>query len=262
MWQEERYQRIRKMLAALHSVSTDRIASELGVSRETVRRDLIALEETGALRRTHGGATSTDPADATPLAQPVSLAPRGDGRHPRAITRAAAGLLSNGQTLFMEAGDMALHMADALTVLHGLTLITNSFEAAMRVCASTQHAAHGNRAVVLGGVAYGPLAATLGDQAINEIHRYTVDAALLFPSWVEARHGATHGELERAEAGRAMAANAHRVIVLADDERIGRSGRVSYCAADRVTTLVTNRKAEATEGYDGLAAAVGNVVLA
>jgi DeoR/GlpR family transcriptional regulator of sugar metabolism len=250
------------MLAALHSVSTDRVASELGVSRETVRRDLIALEGMGALRRTHGGATSTDAMGAAPSAQPVPLTPRGDGRHPRAIARAAAGLLSNGQTLFMEAGGLALHMADALTVLHGLTLITNSFEAAMRVCASTQHSAHGNRAVVLGGVANGPLAATLGDQAIGEIHRYTADAALLFPSGVEARHGATHGELERAELGRAMAANARRVIVLADDERIGRSARVSYCAADRVATLVTNRKAEATEGYDGLAATVGNVVLA
>jgi DeoR/GlpR family transcriptional regulator of sugar metabolism len=41
MWQEERYQRIRALLSSLQQVSTDRIVGELGVSRETVRRDLL-----------------------------------------------------------------------------------------------------------------------------------------------------------------------------------------------------------------------------
>jgi DeoR/GlpR family transcriptional regulator of sugar metabolism len=256
MWQEERYQRIRKMLAALRSVSTDRIVSELGVSRETVRRDLIALEALGELRRSHGGAML---ADAEPL--PPSGA-RADGRHHRAIARAAASLLANGQTLFVEAAGMALQLADALTALHEVTLITNSFEAAMRMSASTDHSAHGNRVVVLGGMAHGVLGATFGEQAISEIHRYTADAAVLFPTGVEARHGATHDDLGRAELGRAMAANARRVIVLADDGKIGVNAQVSYCSADRVATLVTNRKAEAMAGYDVLAGAVGNVVLA
>ncbi|HXH04756.1 MAG TPA: DeoR family transcriptional regulator, partial [Candidatus Competibacteraceae bacterium] len=45
MWQEERYQRIRALLATLQRVSTERIVAELGVSRETVRRDLMTMEE-------------------------------------------------------------------------------------------------------------------------------------------------------------------------------------------------------------------------
>ena len=56
MWQEERYQRIRALLSSLQQVSTDRIVGELGVSRETVRRDLLELEAMGELRRVHGGA--------------------------------------------------------------------------------------------------------------------------------------------------------------------------------------------------------------
>ncbi|OZI63175.1 DeoR/GlpR family DNA-binding transcription regulator [Bordetella genomosp. 11] len=256
MWQEERYQRIRKMLEALRSVSADRIVDELGVSRETVRRDLIALEALGELRRSHGGAVLPDPAPAAFVQPPV------DGRHLRAMARAVAGRLSNGQTLYMEAGFMAGYMADALSSLHGLTLITNSFEAATRVSSSEDHVAHGNHAIVLGGAVVAPLAATQGDRTIAEIHRYTADAALLFPTGIDARHGATHTDLARAELGRAMAANARSIIVIADDAKIGLNTRASYCAADRVAVFVTNRKSEAKEGYDLLAGAVGSVVLA
>jgi DeoR/GlpR family transcriptional regulator of sugar metabolism len=157
---------------------------------------------------------------------------------------------------------MAPHLADALGALHGITLITNSFEAATRVAGNSDHVAHGNRVFVLGGSVVAPMAATQGDHAIAEIHRYTADAALLFPTGIDARHGATHDELAQAELGRAMAANARAVVVLADDTRVGVIARASYCAADRVTQLFTNRKAEATEGYDMLAGAVGSVVLA
>lgn len=254
MWQEERYQRIRKMLAALRSASTDRIAEELGVSRETVRRDLIALEARGELRRTHGGAVLDGEA---PEHDPTHH----DRRHYRAVARAAASRLSNGQTLFMEAGSMAVTLAEALDVLHGITVITNSFDAAMRIAASRDHLSHGNRAVMLDGSVLPSLAATHGEHAIAEIHRYTADAALLCPSAIDARHGATHADLSRAELARAMAANARSIVAMADDTAIGQNAGVSYCPADRIAMLISNRKAEATEGYDALAGALGGVVL-
>jgi DeoR/GlpR family transcriptional regulator of sugar metabolism len=157
---------------------------------------------------------------------------------------------------------MAGQMAEALGALHGMTLITNSFDAAMRVSTGRDHVTHGNRAFVLSGEVLSPLAATQGDRAIAEIHRYTADVALLFPTGLDSRHGATHEDLARAELGRAMAANARNVFALSDDTCIGINARASYCAADRVGLLVTNRKAEATEGYEMLAGAVGEVILA
>ncbi|KCB33857.1 transcriptional regulator, DeoR family, partial [Bordetella hinzii CA90 BAL1384] len=59
MLQETRLHRIRGLLSSLGQVSTERIAQDLGVSRETVRRDLLALEAEGGLRRVHGGIVAT-----------------------------------------------------------------------------------------------------------------------------------------------------------------------------------------------------------
>lgn len=255
MWQEERYRRIRTILAALHSVSTDRFVDELGVSRETVRRDLIRLEALGELRRTHGGAVSIESLGTT-------MPPAGDMRHDRAIAKMAVAQLSNGQTLFLDAAATASHVADALTALSDLTIITNSFDVAMRLRATVQTTVHRNRVLVLGGDVPGPFAATQGEHTVAQIHRYRADAALLFPTGVDARHGATHHDLGSAEVARAMVANSSRVLVLADDTRVGIGARVSYCAAERIGYLCTNRKAQGVEGYDALAGAVGAVMLA
>ena len=55
MLREERHLRIRTLLSTLSRVSTERIEQDLQVSRETVRRDILALEDQGVLRRVHGG---------------------------------------------------------------------------------------------------------------------------------------------------------------------------------------------------------------
>src|SRR6476620_5977962 len=58
MWQGERKQRIRALLETFGSVSVERLAQEFSVSHESIRRDLVAMEQDGSLRRVHGGAVS------------------------------------------------------------------------------------------------------------------------------------------------------------------------------------------------------------
>ena len=257
MWQEERHRRIRKLLASAHSVSAERIASELGVSRETVRRDLIELAARGALRRTHGGAVALHEPDAATVAATSSV----NARHAHAIAQAGAAQLLEGETVFVCAGEMTPHLAHALAMRQGLTVITNAFDVATRLSADPPHGGTINQVVVLGGAVPAGARATAGEQTIAEIHRYQAQAALLMPVALDARHGAMFEDLAAAEVARAMAANAQRVIVLATDRRIGTTARVSACPADRVACLVTSRKALGAAGYDALAAVVRQVVL-
>ena len=56
MWSEARHQKIRMLLQRHGRITTEDAIGELGVSRETVRRDFLALEALGLLQRVHGGA--------------------------------------------------------------------------------------------------------------------------------------------------------------------------------------------------------------
>ncbi|MBC9906092.1 MULTISPECIES: DeoR/GlpR family DNA-binding transcription regulator [Achromobacter] len=251
MWQEERYQRIRALLSSLQQVSTDRIVGELGVSRETVRRDLLELEAMGELRRVHGGAVPVH--SEPPIAERVHTRVK----YKRAIARAAAGLVSSGQTLFLDAGSTTSVLADELAKLSGLTVITNSFDVALKVGAAGNGA---NQLIMLGGSVGGPVCATAGDITIAEIHRYRADLALLSPVGVDAEFGATNYDLREAEVARAMAASAKQLVLLADFSKIGLCSRVSYCSADRIDHLVTNTSAQKSPAYAALKSAVGKIV--
>jgi DeoR/GlpR family transcriptional regulator of sugar metabolism len=251
MWQEERYQRIRALLSSLQQVSTDRIVGELGVSRETVRRDLLELEAMGELRRVHGGAVPVH--SEPPIAERVHTRVK----NTRAIARAAAGLVSSGQTLFLDAGSTTSVLADELAKLSGLTVITNSFDVALKVGAAGNGA---NQLIMLGGSVGGPVCATAGDITIAEIHRYRADLALLSPVGVDAEFGATNYDLREAEVARAMAASAKQLVLLADFSKIGLCSRVSYCSADRIDHLVTNTSAQKSPAYAALKSAVGKIL--
>ena len=69
MWAKERRQRILAMLAANQQVSANDLAGMLGVSRETVRRDLLDLEEIGKVARVHGGAVLPEARTEDPFQQ-------------------------------------------------------------------------------------------------------------------------------------------------------------------------------------------------
>jgi len=67
MLQETRLHRIRALLNTLNQVSTERIIKELGVSRETARRDIIELEAQGLAKRVHGGLVALNATPEPPL---------------------------------------------------------------------------------------------------------------------------------------------------------------------------------------------------
>ncbi|MDU7866002.1 MAG: DeoR/GlpR family DNA-binding transcription regulator, partial [Pantoea sp.] len=119
MLQETRLQRIRALLTTLNQVSTDRIIRELGVSRETARRDIIELEALGQARRVHGVLVAIE----TPPEPPLPVRRAAHAREKRAIARAAAQLLQPGQTLFIDAGSTTSLLAGELRALSGLTIL-------------------------------------------------------------------------------------------------------------------------------------------
>lgn len=258
MWQEERLQRIKAMVATFQRVNAERVAEELGVSRETVRRDLLTLEDEGVLKRVHGGAVAVEGTAEPPFAQRAAT----QVREKRAIAKAAARLIEPGQTVFLDAGSTTSILAADLATLSGLTVLTNSVEVATAMVGDREMESRANTVVLIGGrMAREPLA-TRGSETIGEIHRYRADLALLSPVGIDARYGATSFDAEEAEIARAMARNAQRTCILADHSKWGVVSRVSYRAPDGIDILVGDPKARQSPAYDALRAQVGQIVTA
>ncbi|WP_396331506.1 DeoR/GlpR family DNA-binding transcription regulator [Burkholderia anthina] len=254
MWQEERYQRIRLLLSKMQRVSTDRIMADLNVSRETVRRDLVDLEAMGELKRVHGGAVQVG--DEAPIAERAQTHVKAK----LAIARAAARLVTGSQTLFIDAGTTTTLLAEELSKLSGLTIVTNSIDVALKMRSSDPGQAK-NETILLGGMIGSRAAATVGDGTITEIFRYRADLALLSPVGVDHVRGATNYDRMETEVARAMVTNAADVAILADFSKLGTTSRIGFCEPARIGTLVTDQKAESVDSYKNIRKAIGNIVL-
>src|ERR671914_2633203 len=118
---DERRQHIVALAREVGDVDVAKLAAELDVAPETIRRDLRLLEQHGLVRRTHGGARAVETAqfETTLAMRTTRLVPE-----KRRIAAACAGFLGGAQTLFVDEGYTPQLIAEALSSDRPLTVVT------------------------------------------------------------------------------------------------------------------------------------------
>ncbi|MBR9651541.1 DeoR/GlpR family DNA-binding transcription regulator [Thalassovita aquimarina] len=235
MWSKERHQRILAMLETNRQVSANDLAEMLGVSRETVRRDLVDLERDGRVSRVHGGAVLPQPRGEEPFQQRMGEQIRAK----RDIARKAASLIRPGHSILVDAGTTTSIFAQELVKLSGFMVITNSIDIATTI----QGAGADIDLLLLGGRVASDVPATLGELTLAEIRRFNVDMAFIAPVALQAGKGAFSFDLHEAEIATAMAEQARETVILVDHTKLGETSRVLSCAASRIDILVSDKNA-------------------
>lgn len=238
MWHHERHQRICSLINTFNQLSTERLVDELGVSKETIRRDLLHLEKAGELKRIHGGALSINKEE-----PPINVREKLNVNEKKSMVKRARNEIKSGQTLFIDAGSTTTLLAEELKKLSGLIIITNSWEVAylLESCNQEEGVSGSNQVVLLGGKINPQLKSTFGQHTISEIYKYRADMALLSPVGLDAHFGASSFDHDEAAIAEAMVNNADKVLLLADHSKIGKVSRVSYCPIKRIDFLITDQ---------------------
>lgn len=237
MWSHERQARILEMLSADSKVSTNHLAQVFGISRETARRDLMEMEQSGHLTRVHGGAV--------PLANGILPEPPFAQRLEQfaaqkdAIGRMACDLVPEGSTCFIDAGTTTIAFARHLAARGNIRVITNAIEIAQIVSGGRNC-----ETLLLGGRPHTDVPATYGEMTLSEIDRFLGDFAIISPVGLHLARGASDYELHEAEIARAMMRRSKACIMLCHSSKIGIESRVGICRIDEIDHLVTDDVAE------------------
>ncbi|MEE1754703.1 DeoR/GlpR family DNA-binding transcription regulator [Streptomyces sp. SP18CS02] len=165
------------------SVAVNRLATELGVAKETVRRDLRALEEHGLVRRTHGGAHPVESAGFE-----TSLASRTTRLVPQKsrIGAVAADLIGDAETVFVDEGFTPQLVAQALPRDRPLTVITASLAVASSLADAERTAV-----LLLGGRLRGATMATVDHWATRMLAGFVIDLAYIGANGISREYGLT-----------------------------------------------------------------------
>lgn len=231
MLASQRQRRIAEQLQQSGAVRVADLASALGVSEMTVRRDLERMQEAGVLTKVHGGAvpvgrSAEEPGFDAKLERATA--------EKAAIARSALTLVQPGSSVALSAGTTTWSLARLLPSVPGITVLTNSLSAAAEL-----HRQDPATPVVLSGGVRTPSDALVGPVADASIRSLYVDLLFLGVHGMDPDAGFTTPNLAEAQTNRTLVANARRVVVLADSSKwrtVGLSRIAALDAADMVIT--------------------------
>lgn len=243
-----RWTAILELLTDTDRLSVDALAERLSVSTATVRRDLDELASQRLLVRVRGGARSSGVAYDLPLRYKSTKNAEAKGR----IATAAASLVAAGSVVGLTGGTTTTEVARALagdaegwfsrTGAGGVTVVTNAVNIAAELTV------HPHVKVVLtGGVARPQSYELVGPLARPVLQQLSLDVAILGVNAVSAAEGARTQNEEEASVNALMARRAHRVIVVADADKLAARAFAEVCPADRIWTLITDQRAHASD---------------
>jgi len=241
----QRHHRIQALLEQRRVASIAELSDLLQVSEATIRRDLEALEELGALERTHGGAMLTRRLPTEPF---YSLSATLRPAEKRGIGAAAADFVAEGETIFINSGTTTTEVMRRLAGRHDLsraTLVTTNVSATLDM----RYA--GVEVILLGGHFRPESNAVVGDPARRVLQQIYADKCILGVDGFSLKCGLTTPVAAEAEIARLMLERTRGpVVVVADSSKWGVVSNYEIAAIDQVDILVSDRAlpAEAVAG--------------
>lgn len=162
MFAIERQKKIVELLRENGAVQVSKLSADFNVAEETVRRDLEKLEKQELLLRTHGGAVPVDDNKHEPsLEKRKKLNVAGK----ELVARAAAELVSPGDTIFLDASTTTFYIARELKTMRNITVVTNSLETIAELSGCTDIRVIGTGGLVGGSRSF---VGSLAESAIRE----------------------------------------------------------------------------------------------
>ncbi|WP_399677504.1 DeoR/GlpR family DNA-binding transcription regulator [Xenophilus sp.] len=224
-----------KLLAAVRergAATVEELAQLLGVTLQTVRRDVQRLAEAGLLARFHGGVrVPGSTTENIAHGQREALNAEGKSR----IARAVAAEVPNGCSLILNVGTTAEAIARALLRHSGLRVITNNLNVAGILAANAQC-----EVIVAGGTVRSRDRAVVGETAVDFMRQFRVDIAVVGCSGIEADGTVRDFDLREVKVAQAILAQGREVWLAADASKFNRPAMVQLAELSRFDRLFTD----------------------
>jgi DeoR/GlpR family transcriptional regulator of sugar metabolism len=227
-----RHLKIRQFLESSEFLDVETLCRELETSEATVRRDLVALEKNGSLKRVYGGAMAAQvPANSYKLDYAWQSGHMQAEKQRMAVL--AAGLVEDGQTVILDGGSSVAAVARRLTN-RSLQVVTNSLSIAELFADVRQI-----EVILTGGYLYPRLRAMVGPMCEKMLSTVRADVLIMGVAGVTGNGFSNNNTLVVGPELRMMEAS-RRVIVVADHSKFGQGALISVAALDAADIVVSD----------------------
>ena len=233
----ERLQRVLELLETQDTVTVAELARLFDVSEVTVRNDLGVLAGRGLVARVRGGARAVQRGQSE-VAFDVRL--RVEEGAKRAIARAAAAMVADGEAVALDSSTTAYYIALELREKRELVVVTNG----LRI-ASALADAPGVSVIVPGGVLRYAAMSLVGDFASSVLRSTRIGRGFFGARGISAERGLMDLNPDEVKIKREMAEACERVVGVFDHTKWRRSALFTFVPTQRIDAIVTDAAAPA-----------------
>jgi len=207
------------------------LAEQLGVSNETIRRNVKVLSANGLIEKVRGGVMMPNA-----LSEPAFPVRMNEGKAAKQrIANHIAGKINDGDSLILDNGSTTAYIAHALTGHQNLFVVTNSV-----VIANILAIQPGNRVFMAGGELRNHDGGSFGPEALEFVKNFEVQCAIFSAAAIHPEKGFLVHHLCEAEFARAIIERSEKTMIAADSSKFGRKAPLRMCGPEMVDELVTD----------------------
>jgi DeoR/GlpR family transcriptional regulator of sugar metabolism len=229
MFKKERQAYILRQVNLHNKVIIANLCHDMGVSEDTVRRDLQELSDAGKLIKVHGGALSTafsglqfNPDNVYSQSQKKSIAEK------------AINLIKDHMYVITSGGTTILEMIHSLPPGLKATIITGSIPV-INACIGYP----GVDVIVVGDKLSKDAKLTVGTNAIHQIQALNADLCFLGINAIDVQHGVTDSDRDVVQVKKAMIASAAKVVCMTIAEKLQSYQPIQVCELTKIHYLIT-----------------------
>lgn len=231
---KKRAELILDLLEQEQTIAIQKMVAELGVSESTIRRDLITLEESGKLRRIHGGATSVhDLGTEQRMAQKEKI----NLEAKQSVAQFAAAQIHPDSQIFVDAGTASLELVRCLPNDKNLKIVTNGVDHALLAVK------RGIEVELLGGIVNPSTHAIANITAYKQLERMNFNFAFIGMNGIHEDKGLTTTNIEEALLKELAMNQSQNSRILVDDSKVNEVYAYQVNSPSQ-TIVLLNEKAE------------------
>ncbi|KAB2873029.1 MAG: DeoR/GlpR transcriptional regulator [Bauldia sp.] len=227
-----RRQEILAIARAQGRIGVEDLAARFAVTPQTIRKDLNELCDQRLLSRVHGGAVIASGVENIGYEARRFIAQD----EKRAIGAAAAKLIPNNTSLFVNIGTTTEEVARCLLDHEGLLVITNNINVANILYRHPRV-----EVIIAGGPVRRSDGGIVGGAAVDFIRQFKVDHAVIGTSAIDEEGALLDFDYREVRVSQAIIGNARQVILVSDRLKFERSAPVRIGHISQVDVFITDQ---------------------
>lgn len=234
MFRSEREDELLSLLSEKGYATVSFLSETLGISQSSIRRDLALLESKGLVSRSYGGVSISGGAGRRFPSRNVNRENRNEKKR---IASAAAAIVKEGDTVFVDGSDIAALLLPELVRIKGITVVTNSIDGLIYLSGFAV------KTVSTGGM----ISAENGSVLVGSVAETTVgsiyaDIMFFSPDAVTDDGNVCGNDPFDVGVKNAMMKNSRKTVMLCDGGKLGKTAVYRQCSVADVNCIISDSK--------------------